>query len=245
MKKTVASIAAATVGFSLLLAPSALADDDDRKIPAITLPDIDREKLEKEVKDRVDVEELADKADDLKDKAKSQGKKLYKDFREEWKKALDTYSLYQYDAMVEVIGEDRAYAIQESGKSLRKATRDGDVTKKEAKAIRAEMRSERKSDRMKAIQRVAISWYNEGKITLEQYEAIKSRYPKAFPEVSEEGIDVKGLTSDEAVMKLGEAGIPVRIVQIDGESLPVTMDIQPDRANLTITDGVVTDCYYG
>lgn len=245
MKKTVASIAAATVGFSLLLAPSAIADDNDRKIPPITLPDIDREKLEKEIKDRVDLEEIADKADEVKDKAKSEGKKLYKDFREEWKKAIDTYNFYQYDAMVEVIGEDRAFAIQESDKSLRKATRDGDVTKKEAKAIRAEMRAERKTDRMKAIQRVAISWYNEGKITLEQFEAIKSLYPKAFPDVSEEGIDVKGLTSDEAVMKLGEAGIPVRIVMIDGESLPVTMDIQPDRANLTITNGVVTDCYYG
>lgn len=37
-----------------------------------------------------------------------------------------------------------------------------------------------------------------------------------------------------------EAEIPHRVVEVDGESLPRTMDFRPERLNFTVVDGRVT-----
>ncbi len=48
-----------------------------------------------------------------------------------------------------------------------------------------------------------------------------------------------GLTREAAGERADAAGILHRVVEIDGESRPVTMDHRPDRVNFAIRDGLV------
>ncbi len=48
-----------------------------------------------------------------------------------------------------------------------------------------------------------------------------------------------GLTEQEASVKAKEAGLPWRVVEVDGESRPVTMDHRPDRLNFSLANGKV------
>lgn len=48
-----------------------------------------------------------------------------------------------------------------------------------------------------------------------------------------------GLTESEALSKAEEASIPARVVERDGEALPVTMDFVYGRYNLYVRDGEV------
>ena len=49
-----------------------------------------------------------------------------------------------------------------------------------------------------------------------------------------------GLTEDEATEAAEACGWILRVVQRDGEELPVTMDLRPKRVNVEVTDGEVT-----
>ena len=48
-----------------------------------------------------------------------------------------------------------------------------------------------------------------------------------------------GLTEDEAIDKAKQQGRAARVVERDSEPLPVTMDLQDGRLNLTVVDGKV------
>lgn len=54
-----------------------------------------------------------------------------------------------------------------------------------------------------------------------------------------------GLTTKQAKAKIAEQGYEARVVSVDGDVRPVTMDYRPDRINLTIVDGVVTQATQG
>jgi len=49
-----------------------------------------------------------------------------------------------------------------------------------------------------------------------------------------------GLSEDDATEAAEERGWTIRVVQRDGEDLPATMDLRPDRVNVEVTDGSVT-----
>jgi hypothetical protein len=49
-----------------------------------------------------------------------------------------------------------------------------------------------------------------------------------------------GLTEGEAAAKATKADLPHRVVQRDGQSLPVTRDYRPERLNFTIENDKVT-----
>ncbi len=47
------------------------------------------------------------------------------------------------------------------------------------------------------------------------------------------------LSQDEAINLAKENGVDFRIVSIDGQSMPVTMDYRPGRINASVEDGIV------
>ncbi len=49
-----------------------------------------------------------------------------------------------------------------------------------------------------------------------------------------------GLTEEEAGGLADEEGRPWRVVEVDGQPRPITLDLNPDRVNFVITGGVVT-----
>src|SRR5690606_36684980 len=49
----------------------------------------------------------------------------------------------------------------------------------------------------------------------------------------------EGMTEDEALLVAGDNKVPARVVERDGESLPVTMDFVPGRQNFFVKDNVV------
>jgi hypothetical protein len=52
---------------------------------------------------------------------------------------------------------------------------------------------------------------------------------------------VVGLTEDEAEEALEECGWTMRVGRRDGEDLAMTMDFRPERVNVEVTDGEVTE----
>ncbi|MEZ5184233.1 MAG: META domain-containing protein [Candidatus Nanopelagicales bacterium] len=59
------------------------------------------------------------------------------------------------------------------------------------------------------------------------------------------GATLIGRTVAKARARAEAAGYGFRVVSVDGESKPVTMDYQPDRLNATVVDGRVTDVTVG
>jgi hypothetical protein len=57
---------------------------------------------------------------------------------------------------------------------------------------------------------------------------------------TDEFADYIGLSVEEAEAKAEADGRPSRVVEEDGESLPVTMDFNEMRLNFTVEDGTVT-----
>lgn len=68
-------------------------------------------------------------------------------------------------------------------------------------------------------------------------------YGKSYTAASEPESGVSGeyigLSEMVAKQKAKTAGIPARVVERDGESLPVTMDYVPGRLNLSVRNGFV------
>lgn len=54
-----------------------------------------------------------------------------------------------------------------------------------------------------------------------------------------------GLPTKQAKEQIVDEGYEVRVVSVNGDTRPVTMDYRPDRINLTIVDGVVTKATQG
>ena len=54
-----------------------------------------------------------------------------------------------------------------------------------------------------------------------------------------------GLSAKQAKAQIVDEGYEVRVVSVDGDTRPATMDYRPDRINLTIVDGVVTKATQG
>jgi hypothetical protein len=52
---------------------------------------------------------------------------------------------------------------------------------------------------------------------------------------------VVGLTEEDAEVALDECGWIMRVGRRDGEDLVMTMDLRPNRVNVEVTDGEVTD----
>jgi hypothetical protein len=50
-----------------------------------------------------------------------------------------------------------------------------------------------------------------------------------------------GLTEAEATDAATAQGLTMRIVRLDGEDLPATMDYSPTRVNVAVADGIVTE----
>ena len=70
------------------------------------------------------------------------------------------------------------------------------------------------------------------------------------PTMTSGGVDqmaasVVGMSEDDAVKAIRDAGYTSRVVERDGEKFPVTMDLQPERINLTVKDGKVTQATVG
>jgi hypothetical protein len=57
--------------------------------------------------------------------------------------------------------------------------------------------------------------------------------------------DYIGLTVDEATALAESESRPARVVEEDGESLPVTMDFIENRLNFVVVDGKVTEVTTG
>ena len=51
---------------------------------------------------------------------------------------------------------------------------------------------------------------------------------------------VVGLSEADAEAAAAEEGWTIRVVRRDGEDLPATMDLRPERVNVEVTDGEVT-----
>lgn len=62
----------------------------------------------------------------------------------------------------------------------------------------------------------------------------------ADPTTAEEFDDYLGLSEDEAGERADSEGRPWRVVERDGESLPITMDLVEDRLNFVVEGGNVT-----
>jgi hypothetical protein len=52
---------------------------------------------------------------------------------------------------------------------------------------------------------------------------------------------VVGLPEDDAIAAAEAEGWELRVVNRDGEDLPVTMDLRPNRVNVAVIDGEVTE----
>ena len=63
--------------------------------------------------------------------------------------------------------------------------------------------------------------------------------------VEQVAASVVGMSEDDAVKAIEAAGYTSRVVERDGKSFPVTMDVRGDRINLTIADGKVTKATVG
>ena len=59
------------------------------------------------------------------------------------------------------------------------------------------------------------------------------------PTVEEAADVLVGLSEEEAEAAATEQGWAFRVVRRDGEDLPTTMDLRPDRVNVEVTDGDV------
>ncbi len=57
--------------------------------------------------------------------------------------------------------------------------------------------------------------------------------------------DYVGLTEDAALTKATQDGRVARVVERDGQPLPVTLDFNPDRLNFTISSDAVTHVEFG
>jgi hypothetical protein len=51
---------------------------------------------------------------------------------------------------------------------------------------------------------------------------------------------VVGLSEEDAAIAAEACGWILRVVRIDGEDQPVTLDLRPNRVNVEVTDGEVT-----
>ena len=58
-------------------------------------------------------------------------------------------------------------------------------------------------------------------------------------------VSLIGQSAKQAKAAIAEAGYEARVVSVDGDVRPVTMDYRPDRINLTIVDKVVTKATVG
>ena len=56
---------------------------------------------------------------------------------------------------------------------------------------------------------------------------------------------VVGMSYEDAVKAIQDAGFTSRVVERDGEKFAVTMDLQPERINLTVQDDKVTKAIVG
>lgn len=54
-----------------------------------------------------------------------------------------------------------------------------------------------------------------------------------------------GKTLDEATKFAEEGGFEVRIVEVDGQSKMLTMDVKPDRINFRVGGGLITAAFGG
>lgn len=71
--------------------------------------------------------------------------------------------------------------------------------------------------------------------------------PEPAPEApAEPAIDVSNPASlvgkplDKVKAACDAAGIPNRVIELDGQGLPATMDYRPERLNFAVKDGVIT-----
>jgi hypothetical protein len=60
-----------------------------------------------------------------------------------------------------------------------------------------------------------------------------------------EDLVAQGVDEATAASTIEAAGYTYRVIMIDGESLPMTMDYRLDRINLTLQDGIVVDASWG
>ncbi len=58
-------------------------------------------------------------------------------------------------------------------------------------------------------------------------------------------VTLVGLPLQQAKQKISGRGYTARVVSVDGDVRPVTMDYRPDRINLTVVDGSVTQATQG
>jgi hypothetical protein len=73
-----------------------------------------------------------------------------------------------------------------------------------------------------------------------------STTPSSAPLTSaDEFTEYLGLTEADATALAESDGVPSRVVEREGEELPVTLDFNPDRLNFVIEDGVVVQVTTG
>ncbi len=61
------------------------------------------------------------------------------------------------------------------------------------------------------------------------------------PAITTEPLSLIGLDEGVAIAIAEAQGTPARVVERDGEQLPITYDLRPGRLNLTVLDGIVTE----
>ena len=62
----------------------------------------------------------------------------------------------------------------------------------------------------------------------------------SLPTVSSASAVLVGLTQAQAEEAAADHGWTIRVIRLDGQDRPMTMDYRPDRVNVAVTDGNVT-----
>jgi hypothetical protein len=89
------------------------------------------------------------------------------------------------------------------------------------------------------------AWYvARHKQLLEFAEEIRKEIPEA-PKLPEINDVMLGMTQEEAEAIGGKKGFPVRVVGRDGENFAITADYRPNRRNIVLTRGIVTEVTRG
>ncbi|MFW6855298.1 hypothetical protein ACODYM_28825 [Burkholderia gladioli] len=88
-----------------------------------------------------------------------------------------------------------------------------------------------------------------GKLDVQGIRDLKAAVTRISAEVEQRALDNRpkliGLTEEQAVDMLQNAGHNYRVVNRDGVPRVSTADVKANRANLTIQNGLVTDVSYG
>lgn len=67
--------------------------------------------------------------------------------------------------------------------------------------------------------------------------------PDAVRSIPDDALELVGLSEEDFVRDAEARGYIVRVYDRDGESSSVDLDFRPNRLNISVNDGIVTEIY--